>query len=202
MPYSAKPFDYSLRSYDAVDLSTETTDLLDVRDSQIETYLRSETAAIQAETTSINTSITNLTNTVNGIVPAPGAWDTYNPVLYRGSTQVGTSTVRAAYTFNAYLCFVSLELLVTSTSSWPGGEVASISLPVGANTTSRQLGIGVYNNGTSFRVGMAFIESTTSTGYTAALIIDSATSFAGVNPSISGNRQNDRWYLNLTYRPD
>jgi hypothetical protein len=183
-------------------MTPEGADIFDVRDNQLENYLRTETGLIKAETDTINTNITNLTNTVNGIVPSPGAWETYTPVLYRGSTEVGTSTVRAAYTFNAYLCFVSLELLVTSTSSWPGGQVASISLPVGANTTSRQLGIGVYNNASSFRVGMAFIESTTSTGYAAALIIDSSNDFAGVNPNITGNRSNDRWYLNLTYRPD
>lgn len=201
MAYSPRPFDYSLRSHDSTDMTPEGADIFDVRDTQLENYLRTETGLIKAETDTINTNITNLTNTVNGLVSAPGAWDFYNPVLYRGSTPVSTSTVRAAYTFNAYLCFVSFEILVTSGLSWPGNEVAAITLPVGADTTSRQLGIGVYNNGASFRVGMAFIESTTGTGFATALIIDSATSFAGVNPNISGNRSGDRWYFNLTYRP-
>lgn len=201
MAYTPRPFDYSLRSHDSTDMTPEGADIFDVRDNQLENYLRTETGLIKAETDTINTNITNLTNTVNGLISAPGDWDTYNPTLFRGSTSVATSTVRAAYTFNDYLCFVSFEILVTSTSSWPGGEVASISLPVSAHETSRQLGIGVYNNGTSFRVGMAFFENNTGAGYSAALIIDSATSFAGVNPSISGNRNNDRWYMNLTYRP-
>lgn len=202
MAYSPRPFDYSLRSHDSTDMTPEGADIFDVRDNQLENYLRTETGLIKAETDTINTNITNLTNTVNGLVSAPGDWDTYNPVLYRGSTPVTTSTVRAVYTFNAYLCFVSFEILVTDTSPWPtGGQVAYITLPVGADTTTRQLGIGCYNNASVLRTGMAFIESTTGTGFAAVLALDGFNIWAGTNPVIQGNRQNDRWYMNLTYRP-
>ena len=201
MAYSPRPFDYSLRSHDSTDMTPEGADIFDVRDTQLENYLRTETGLIKAETDTINTNITNLTNTVDGFVSAPGDWDFYNPTLYRGSEVVTTSTVRSAYTFSEYLCFVSFEILVTDTSSWPGGEVVSITLPIGADTTTRQLGIGVYNNRAVLRTGMAFIESTTGTGYTTVLALDGFNIWAGTNPNIEGNRNNDRWYFNLTYRP-
>jgi len=57
MAYSPRPFDYSLRSHDSTDMTPEGADIFDVRDTQLENYLRTETSAIKAETDSLTASL-------------------------------------------------------------------------------------------------------------------------------------------------
>jgi hypothetical protein len=202
MPYSAKPFDYSLRSYDALDLSTETTDLLDVRDSQIEAYLRAETAAIQAETTSINTSITNLTNTVNGIIPAPGDWQTWSPILRRGSTTVSTDTTMAYYCYSNRIALFNCEIRVNGTTTWPGGEVISCLLPLTIRVATRVVGTAMFNVGTTYYQLTAFLPDTTTDTNEVRFISHNGGVWFGQNPSISGNRIGSNLYMNLICYPN
>jgi hypothetical protein len=202
MAYNPRPFDYSLRPFDATDLSVETADILDVRDNQLTNYLQTETASIKKETDDLATDI-------NNIVTAPGDWDTSHvPVLRRGSTTVTTSVATSAYCQNAYLVFFKCEIEVTSAVSFPGNQVMSISLPIGCSTNTRVIGTGMYLDGDAtpvFYLFKAFIEDFNVSNMRAAFIVDRGLNWLGQNvtgsPTISGVRTGDRWYLDVCYRP-
>lgn len=57
MAYTPKPFAYSLSPFDTQDLTTETADILDTRDTQLTNYLQNETSAIKTETDSLTTAL-------------------------------------------------------------------------------------------------------------------------------------------------
>ncbi len=204
MAYTPGEFEYGLKAYDALDLSVETADILASRDVGLENFLRDQTTAIKTETDSLQTQISS-------IASAPTGWGSYSATLRRGTTIVGTDTFQGAYAFNENLCFVNLQLEVTSTGSFPGNQVISISLPVSADSTTRVLGTAMYQGGGVFYQCVAFIESNTVDGSTFVMLPDRGGPWLGqlsggvntdtVTPNgIEGVRTGDYYYANLVYR--
>jgi hypothetical protein len=199
MAYNPRPFDYSLRPFDATDLSVETADILDVRDNQLTNYLQTETASIKKETD-------DLATTVGGLVSAPGDWDTsFVPTLRRGGTAVTTTVATSAYCANAYMVFFKCELEVDDTTNTPGNEIMSISMPIVADEETRMLGTGMYLNRSLFYLFRAFIKDPGTNSSEAVFIVDRALNWLGQNvtgsPNSTGDRTGDRWYLDVCYRP-
>ncbi len=195
MAYTPGEFEYGLKAYDALDLSVETADILASRDVGLENFLRDQTTAIKTETDSLQTQISS-------IASAPSGWGGYTPVLRRGTTTVSTTALEGAYCFNAYQCFVNVELLVSGASNFPGNQTLSISLPVDADSTTRVLGSFMYNNrsATPFQAGLAFIESNTDDGDRAVFIVHNGNAWLGTTPNVTGDRNGDVFYMNLSYR--
>lgn len=208
MAYSPRPFDYSLRSHDSTDMTPEGADIFDVRDTQLENYLRTETGLIKAETDTINTNITNLTNTVNGIIPAPGNWDTWSPVLRRGTTTVTTSTTHAYYCYSDRIALFNAEINVSTTTSWLGNQIVNVLLPLTIRAATRVVGHAMFNLpgrlGGLFYTLTAFLPSTEDTNEVRFINHGGQPWFgqtATGNPTLSGDMQGSNLYLNFVCYP-
>lgn len=68
MAYTPTEFFYNLKSFDIQDLSDSAADIYNMRDTEIQNYLKNETAAIQTETTALNNSIVSLQSQINGML--------------------------------------------------------------------------------------------------------------------------------------
>lgn len=68
MAYTPSDFNYNLKSFDIEELSASAADIYNMRDTELQNYLKQETAAIQTETGALSTSIANLQTQINGML--------------------------------------------------------------------------------------------------------------------------------------
>jgi hypothetical protein len=68
MAYTPSDFNYNLKSFDIEELSASAADIYNMRDTELQNYLKQETASIQSETGALSTSITNLQTQINGML--------------------------------------------------------------------------------------------------------------------------------------
>lgn len=197
MAYTPNPFAYSLSPFDTQDLTTETADILDTRDTQLTNYLQNETSAIKAETDS-------LASTVSGIISAPYDWDTWVPALYRGNTFVATTTTVAYFCYSPRLAFVNCEISVSGTTVWPGDQILRCLLPVTARVATRVMGTAMFSVGSTFYQMTAFLPDMNDNNEV-RFVSHAGTPWFGQNltgnPNLQGNRQGSNLYMNLTFYP-
>jgi len=110
MAYTPSPFGYSLSPFDATDLTIETADILDTRDTQLANYLQTETASIKTETDSLASAIAGKLDPSSfrfdsfvGVLPAIGSsvFVSFSSAFPSGTTNIWVVITNGHYTASA-----------------------------------------------------------------------------------------------------
>lgn len=97
MAYTPSEFNYSIIPFDAQDLSSDTADILSMRDNQVQDYLRAETTAIKAETDSLASTLAGKLDSSRfrfgtAVLALPAVGDAvfvdFSPVYPSGTTNI------------------------------------------------------------------------------------------------------------------